>query len=74
MFSKELQILDRNTVKYMIDEMQEELDAKIAEYKKKQEELGETKKELDAAKLRIAELEADNERLKKQAEKNNKKK
>ena len=26
MFSKELQILDQNTVKYMIDEMQEELD------------------------------------------------
>lgn len=27
MFSKELQILDRNTVKYMIDELQEELDS-----------------------------------------------
>lgn len=27
MFSKELQILDRNTVKYMIDELQDELDA-----------------------------------------------
>ena len=26
MFSKELQILDRNTVKYMIDELQEDLD------------------------------------------------
>ena len=26
MFSKELQILDRNTVKYMIDELQDELD------------------------------------------------
>ncbi len=26
MFSKELQILDRNTVKYMIDELQEKLD------------------------------------------------
>ena len=26
MFSKELQVLDRNTVKYMIDELQEELD------------------------------------------------
>ncbi len=25
MFSKELQIIDRNTVKYMIDELQEEL-------------------------------------------------
>ncbi len=27
MFSKELQIMDRNTVKYMIDELQEQLDA-----------------------------------------------
>ena len=26
MWSKELQILDRNTVKYMIDELQEQLD------------------------------------------------
>ena len=26
MFSEELKILDRNTVKYMIDELQEELD------------------------------------------------
>jgi hypothetical protein len=38
MFSKELQILDRNTVKYMIDELQEQLDdanATIAELQKK---------------------------------------
>ena len=26
MFSKELEILDKNTVRYMIDEMQEELE------------------------------------------------
>ncbi len=38
MWSKELQILDRNTVKYMIDELQEQLDdanATIAELQKK---------------------------------------
>lgn len=28
MFSKELEILDKNTVQYMIDEMQNELDEK----------------------------------------------
>ena len=39
-FSKELQILDRNTVKYMIDQQQEELD-------KLQEELDKTQEELD---------------------------
>jgi len=43
MFSEELQILDRNTVKYMIDELQEELDAKS--------------EELDVATSTIAELE-----------------
>ena len=42
MFSKELQVLDRNTVKYMIDEMQEKLDATKAE-------LDTTKAESDAA-------------------------
>ena len=30
MFSKELQLMDRNTVKYMIDELQEHLDASEA--------------------------------------------
>ncbi len=48
MFSKELQILDRNTVKYMIDELQEELDTT-------KEELDTTKEELDTANATIAE-------------------
>ena len=52
MFSEELQILDRNTVKYMIDELQEELD--------------ETKDQLVAAKDTIAALEAEINRLKDQ--------
>ena len=39
MFSEELQILDRNTVKYMIDELQEKLDAKSEELETKSEEL-----------------------------------
>ena len=44
MFSKELQVLDKNTVKYMIDELQEELDGKNAE--------------LDTANATIADLNA----------------
>ena len=40
-FSKELRILDRNTVRYMMDEMQEELNSKTAE-------LDSVKKELTA--------------------------
>ena len=53
MFSKELQILDRNTVKYMIDELQDELDeAKdtIAEQKKIIAALQAENKELKADK------------------------
>ena len=39
MFSKELQELDRNTVRYMIDEMQEELDQQKEVLKKNEKEL-----------------------------------
>lgn len=41
MFSKELQLMDRNTAKYMIDELQEELDT--------------TKEQLNAANSKIIE-------------------
>lgn len=47
MFSKELQILDQNTVKYMIDEMQEELD-------NIKDELDTAKTELDTANTTIS--------------------
>ena len=57
MFSKELQILDRNTVKYMIDELQEELDTTKTE-------LDTTKHELDSANATIAELQAELEKYK----------
>ena len=51
MFSEALKIADRNTVKYMIEELQDR--ATQAEEKQKQ-----TSAELDAAKKKIAELEA----------------
>ena len=50
MFSKELKELDQNTVQLMIDEMQEELDAKDVEIKTQ-------KKELESKDNRIRELE-----------------
>ena len=53
MFSEELRILDRNTVKYMIDEMQEELDTKKAELESTKEELDSAKTELDTAKTEL---------------------
>ena len=57
MFSKELQILDRNTVKYMIDELQDQLDKKVSE-------LTTTKSELDTANDTIAKLQAELEKYK----------
>jgi len=53
MFSKELQILDQNTVKYMIDEMQEELDNIKDELDTAKSELDTTKTELDTAKTEL---------------------
>ena len=50
MFSKELKELDQNTVQLMIDEMQEELDAKDVEIESQ-------RKELESRGNRIRELE-----------------
>ena len=55
MFSKELEILDRNTVRYMIDEMQDELDGKSRELAEVNEELAAKNNELDA---KTSELDA----------------
>lgn len=49
-FSEELRILDRNTVQYMIDEMQEDWDRKKLELAHVETELVQTKGELDLAK------------------------
>ena len=46
MFSKELQILDENTVQYMMDEMQEEIDALGIELEERKRLLCETTNEL----------------------------
>ncbi len=51
MWSKELQILDRNTVKYMIDDLQEQLDSTNAQ-------LDSANAQLDSANATIAELQA----------------
>lgn len=69
MFSKELEIMDRNTVKLMIDEMEEELN----ETKRKaKEELNETKrkakKEVDEVKRKAKEEIEEAEKRAKAAE------
>ena len=46
MFSKELYELDKNTVQYMIDEMQDTIDAQKEELGQQKEELGRQKEEI----------------------------
>lgn len=65
MFSKELQELDRNTVQYMIDEMQETIEKKDRELKdanqkaeRAEQERQKAEQEKQQAEQRIAELEA----------------
>lgn len=56
MFSKELQIMDRNTVKYMIDELQEQLD--------------DANSKLESANNQVSSLSDENTRLRKLLEEN----
>ena len=56
-FSKELLEMDRNTVKLMIDEMQEEIEKQKEEIREKDEVLKQKDKEVEDAKQRIKELE-----------------
>lgn len=61
MFSKELYELDKNTVQYMIDEMQEELTKEREKNKRVQEELtkerDENKKQKEELQKKLSELE-----------------
>ena len=61
MFSKELRILDRNTVQLMIDEMQDELEQKRDELRQTNDELKQTNDEL---KQKSDELRQTNDELK----------
>lgn len=58
MFSKELQELDRNTVQYMIDEMQEVIDAQKEDLSRQQEDLDKQREVIDAQQKQIEELKA----------------
>ncbi len=59
MFSKELQILDRNTVKYMIDELQEELDTTKSQLDTTKSQLDEANIAITTKDRQIAELQAE---------------
>lgn len=45
-FSEELRIMDRNTVKYMVDQMQEEIDSQRQKLEQKDNQLNNQKQQL----------------------------
>ena len=66
MFSKELEIMDRNTVKLMIDEMEEELNETKRKAKKEVDEVKrKAKEEIEEAEKRAKAAEEETERLRK---------
>lgn len=56
-YSKELQILDRNTVRYMIDELQEQVEQKEQELSQKNQELSQKDQEISQLKAQLARLQ-----------------
>ena len=59
MFSKELQELDRNTVQYMIDEMQEVIDAQKKDLSRQREDLDKQQEVIDAQKKDLSRQQED---------------
>lgn len=59
MFSKELQELDRNTVQYMIDDMQDEIDAQKEMIAEQKELLSQKDDEIEELKRRLAQLQTE---------------
>lgn len=55
--SEELKILDRNTVKYMVDQMQEQIDSQKELIDNQKEQLVEKEKEIQELKRKLAEQE-----------------
>ena len=58
MFSKELEILDKNTVTYMIEEQQREIEQKEAEIKQKNMEIEQKDAQIEQKDAQIAKLKA----------------
>ena len=60
-FSEELKIMDRNTVKYMVDQMQDELDMERCQRQTAEQERDQAIKEAQFWKKKTEELEASKE-------------
>lgn len=66
MFSEELRILDQNTVKYMIEEQQKEIDACREQLNQKDQQLHHKDQQLSLKNEEIARLEAELQEYRKQ--------
>ena len=64
-FSEELRIMDRNTVKYMVDQMQEEIDCQKQEIDSQRQKLEQKDNQLNNQKQQIEFLEKELQRLQK---------
>ena len=64
-FSEELRIMDRNTVKYMVDQMQEEIDSQKQEIDSQRQKLEQKDNQLNNQKQQIEFLEKELKRLQK---------
>lgn len=56
-FSEELKIMDRNTVKYMVDEMQEMIDEKDRQLEENKQYMKEKEQQIEEKDQKIEELE-----------------
>ena len=70
-YSKELEELDRNTVRYMIDEMQTQLNQKDEQLNQKDEQLNQKNEQLQEKDLYIRQLQKELEDYKNRGKKEN---
>lgn len=71
MYSEELKILDQNTVRYMVDQMQEEIDSQRAQLNSQKEQLVSQKKQLEIKDKQLEQQEKELQELRRMlAEKN----
>lgn len=71
MYSEELKILDQNTVRYMVDQMQEEIDSQRAQLNSQKEQLVSQKNQLEIKDKQLEQQEKELQELRRMlAEKN----
>ena len=68
LFSKELQILDKNTVQYMIDQMQDTIDEQQSTIQEQQNTIKQKSELLASQEVLLQQKESELEQLKKQLE------